>query len=248
MKILIYQIDVSAELPFSGNHQIRYFLLVLSILLCFSVNGQNDKELGSWNGLGLKWEVNDKFSLFAESRLRAYAFYDNFYYYEITLRSNYILSNMFSVSVGTGKHITFPKEGNFIGPVELSEIRVYEEIIEKNSFSRFFIDNRIRVEQRFTSDGYKNRLRYRFGCSIPLNHATLIPKTIFMSFWDELFLVDKKSYLDLNRFFAGINYKIENVTFQTGFVNQISYDDSKKIRKNFFLVSLLFEIRRKKEK
>jgi hypothetical protein len=226
---------------------IKFFIFSVSIMSGSLVNGQNASDIGSWNGLGLKWEANDKFNLTIDSRLRGYGFYDKFYYYEITLRANYSISNMFSFSVGTGKHETFPKEGNFVRPVDLSEIRFYQEVIEKNSFSRFFIDNRVRLEQRFTSDGYKNRFRYRFGFSIPLNHATLIPKTIFLSTWDELFIVVPKSHLDLNRFFAGVNYKFKNATIQCGCVNQINFDDTGKTRKNFFLISMLFEIKRKKE-
>lgn len=227
--------------------QIRYFLSVLSILLCFTVNGQNANELGSWNGLGIKFEVNDKLNIFVESRLRGYAFYDKFYYYEITLRANYSINNMFTVAAGTGKHETFPTTGNFIKPFTFSEKRIYEEISEKHSYFRFFFDNRIRLEQRFTSNGYMNRFRLRSGCSIPLNHCTLIPKTIFLSFWDEVFIIEEKPYLNLNRFFAGINYKFENATIQTGWVNQVSYDVADKTGKKFLLIALLFEIRRKKE-
>ena len=230
-----------------SNHQSRRFLLAVSIMLCLNVSGQNDKDLGSWNGFGLKFELSEKLDVYAESRIRAYAFYDKFYYFEYTMRLSYSLSRMISVAAGTGRHQTYSSEGNFMKPLESGEMRIYEEITEKHSFSRFYFDNRIRIDQRFTTDGYMNRYRFKPGCSIPLNHATITPGTIFLSFWDEIFIVAEKPHLDLNRFYAGANYKFENLTIQSGWANQVSNDDLEKTRKNFFLIAFLVDIDLKKK-
>lgn len=39
-------------------------------------------DLGSWNILNLKYNVNDKWSVFGEAQLRSLKFYTNFHYYE----------------------------------------------------------------------------------------------------------------------------------------------------------------------
>jgi hypothetical protein len=231
-----------------NNYYPKYLIIIITLLFCVKINGQSDKDLGSWNGLGIKYDFNNKFSLTADSRLRGYEFYNNFYYYEATLKASYNINNIFTVSVGGGKHINHPKNGNFLRPLDKSEIRFYQEIVGKNSFSRFFFDHRIRTEQRFISTGYENRFRYRIGSLIPLNNTQIVPKTFLISVWEEVFISDYKPYLTLNRFFAGVNYKMEYVTFQTGIVNQMNNDNSVKTFKNFFLVTLLFEFKRKIEK
>lgn len=230
-----------------GIYQLRCFLLVVVTMLCLNVNGQNDKDLGSWNGLVINFEISDKINIFAESRLRAYAFYNKFYYYEFAFRANYTINNMFSVAAGTGRHVTYPTDGNFLDPVDLREIRVYEEVTVRYPWHRFLFDNRIRVDQRFTSDGYLNRYRYKPGLSIPLNHDEIKSGTVFLSFWDEVFLISDKPHLDLNRFFAGANYKLENATIQSGWVYQVSNDIIEKTRKNFFMITIIFEIHLNKE-
>ena len=87
-----------------------------------------------------------------------------------------------------------------------------------------------------------NRYRCKPGLSIPLNHEAIIPGTVFLTFWDEVFLISDKPNLDLNRFFAGANYKFENATIQSGWVYQVSNDIIEKTRKNFFMITLIFEI------
>jgi hypothetical protein len=164
------------------------------------------------------------------------------------LKASYKINDIFTVSTGGGKHFNHPKNGDFLRPLERTEIRFYQELVGEHSISRFFFDHRIRTEQRFISTGYENRFRYRIGSLIPLNNTEIIPKTLILSFWEEIFFSDYKPYLSLNRVFAGINYKLEYVTIQTGIVNQMNQDITGKTFKNFFLITLNFEIRHKVEK
>ncbi|MBK7523738.1 MAG: DUF2490 domain-containing protein [Saprospiraceae bacterium] len=39
-------------------------------------------DLGSWNILNLKYNYNEKLSVFAEGQIRSLKFYDNFHYFE----------------------------------------------------------------------------------------------------------------------------------------------------------------------
>lgn len=57
----------------------------------FSVIGAftQNVDLGSWNVLNLKYNVNEKWSMFTEAQLRSLKFYNNFHYYEYKGGFNY---------------------------------------------------------------------------------------------------------------------------------------------------------------
>ena len=60
-------------------------ILFLTILtFYFSMNNVSAQtfDMGSWNILNLKYNPNDKWSVFGEAQLRSLKFYSNFHYYE----------------------------------------------------------------------------------------------------------------------------------------------------------------------
>ncbi len=122
-----------------------------------------------------------------------------------------------------------------------SEHRLFQQVQFKHKLSRYYFQQRFRTEERFlerhvadasgnvTNEGYSNfqfRIRYRFLCNIPLNHAKVEAKTLFVQVYDEAFMSWGKSVTyhepDQNRIFTGMGYQFNSsFTLTGGFLYQM---------------------------
>lgn len=129
---------------------------------------------------------------------------------------------------------------------ENNEHRLWEQVSYAHSLGRIKFDHRLRLEQRFIQEhsvtnegnlideGYgnkQNRLRYRFMARIPINNASLQPKTWFVALYDEAFLSWGKNVTfhepDQNRIFGGLGYEFSKmITFQGGFFYQMQIKEN----------------------
>jgi hypothetical protein len=117
-----------------------------------------------------------------------------------------------------------------------NEHRLYQQLSFKNSYKRFFFQQRLRLEERFiqghnkdvTSNDYsdrRGRLRFRSLVNIPLNKAKIEAGAWFVSIWDEIFYSwGKNAYSDdpdQNRLYGGLGYQISKpFSVQAGFIYQ----------------------------
>ena len=104
----------------------------------------------------------------------------------------------------------------------------------------FYLNHRYRLEQRFIEKAFLNfnnekviegfnfrqRARYRFMVSIPLNHNTMKDNTLFLGAYNEVFIGFGpgigKNILDQNRLFGALGWKFNSKTnLQVGYLNQI---------------------------
>lgn len=139
------------------------FLSILALILLINKTYAQNFDLGSWNILNLKYNVNDNWSVFGEAQLRSLKFYDNFHYYEYKGGVNYKVHKNATLSLGAGSYQTYKEGGNFVLPKNNDEFRVWPQIILFQSLGKLKIEQRYRAEFRFTSSGYRNRFRYRLG-------------------------------------------------------------------------------------
>jgi hypothetical protein len=126
------------------------------------------------------------------------------------------------------------------GPDQLTsaESRLYQEALFPVRFgSRFYTNHRFRYEQRFV-EGQDLRTRYRYNLflNIALNKAEMNKKTLYLAFYNELFINGQRStgngntveIFDRNRFYAGLGYIIkEGLKIQFGVMNQTTDNWSK---------------------
>jgi hypothetical protein len=123
-----------------------------------------------------------------------------------------------------------------------NEKRLWQHITYKHTVGRIAASHRLRVEERFIQSHHKNaegnvvddgfnsnrqmRLRYRLMANIPLNHAKMEAKTLYVSIWDEIFVSRGKLVTynepDQNRIFAGVGYQItKKIAVQSGYFYQL---------------------------
>jgi long-subunit fatty acid transport protein len=222
---------------------VLFFLLSVVPYLC---NAQQI-GMGSWSILNVKYNFNDEVSAFGEGQVRSLKFYDNFHYYEYKGGVNYSFSKSLSITIGAGSYQTYSEKGNFGLPKKNDEIRLWPQISLFQRLGRFKIEQRYRTEFRFTSDGYKNRFRYRFGISYPFGKEMEGFKPYQLSISNEIFFTDRIPYFERVRLSTAFNYRLsKRITSQIGYIYQFDYKLTDETGRDFFQLGLFFEISKRK--
>jgi hypothetical protein len=124
-----------------------------------------------------------------------------------------------------------------------SEIRSWFQLNLKNEFRLATIEHRYRAEQRFTSNGFRNRFRYRIGTVIPINNKKIIPKTYYFTAWNEIFFTDNEPFFERNRLFLGIGYELSNkIAVQSGYIHQFDYKINDETGRDFLNIAVLYTL------
>jgi hypothetical protein len=125
-----------------------------------------------------------------------------------------------------------------------SELRIAPQVILTQTIGRVRFDSRLRYEFRwigqnqdinsksflyggdFSTTTFRQRFRYQFKMTIPLNHAKMDDKTWYAQAYDEMFVnmgekVPNTNLFDQNRVMLGVGYKYNKfVAFEAGFMQQ----------------------------
>lgn len=128
-----------------------------------------------------------------------------------------------------------------------SELRIAPQVIITQYTGRIKFDNRLRYELRwlgknqattdksflyggdFSTTTFKERFRYQFKATIPLNHKQVVDKTLYFQAYNELFVnfgknVPNINLLDQNRILVGFGYRFNKfISVEAGFMRQSIY-------------------------
>lgn len=221
------------------------YLTALVILMPFLVLGQH-ADMGSWNILNIKYNINKKLSIFGEAQLRSLKFYSNFHYYEYKAGVNYKLLKNLNLTLGAGSYQTYKQGGNFVLPKNNDEFRIWPQVVLYQSIGNLKIEQRYRAELRFTSNGYRNRFRYRLGVACPFGKQRNEYKPFQLSVSDEIFFTNNAPYFERNRLLFALNYRLSKAaTIQTGYLYQFDYKINDETGRDFFQIGYFIELFRK---
>ncbi len=222
-------------------------LFVLAVLVLPYESKSQSTGMGSWNIFNAKYNFNDKVSVFGEGQVRSLKFYDNFHYHEYKGGVGYSFSKSLNFTIGAGSYQTYSEKGNFGLPKKNDEIRLWPQISLFQRLGRFKIEQRYRTEFRFTSDGYKNRFRYRFGISYSFGKEMEGFKPYQLSISNEIFFTDRIPYFERVRLSTAFNYRLsKRITSQIGYIYQFDYKLTDETGRDFFQLGLFFEISKRK--
>lgn len=112
-----------------------------------------------------------------------------------------------------------------------SEHRLYQEALFPVEFgNRFYTSHRFRYEQRFVENqDFRTRYRYNLFLNIPLNKAAMDDKTIYLAFYNEIFINGQRNVgngnsveiFDRNRLYLAMGYILkEGLKIQMGYMKQ----------------------------
>jgi hypothetical protein len=111
------------------------------------------------------------------------------------------------------------------------EHRIYQEAsIPQRWGTKLYVGHRFRLEQRWVEDqDQRNRFRYFLSANYPLNKADLSKGSVYLSFYNELFLNLEKDIgrsrsvdtFDRNRTYLALGYSVSNnIRLQFGYMHQ----------------------------
>jgi len=229
------------------------WITVFALAFCFgySVNGLSQTQgLGTWNIANFRYSFNNKWSTWAELQTRSNKLYDQFFYHEIKGGFQYNLTDAASLLTGIGQYATYSPGGNFKTPVVTHEFRLWQQVTLTNNISRLKIEHRYRIEQRWLTQEYRNRFRYRLSSLLPIGSATLIPHVFYLTAFNEIFLTNKKPHFERNRLYGGAGYQFsKTITLQCGIAIQYSYRaNGSSVTDRFLQTLLLFNFKQKEKK
>ena len=197
------------------------------------MNAQESEVGNWWSFIGNK-KLNSKFDWHHEAQYRNYNFIGDLEQLLLRTGIGYNLSDQNNnVLVGYGFIRSEPYLEGSNEKVRIDEHRIYQQFIQKQAFSRFALQHRIRFEQRFIESDFRMRFRYALAASIPLNAGGL-PSRFNLSTYNEIFLNTSDNAFDRNRIYAGVGCTISaHVRSEVGLMNQSTSSTSR----NQFVIS-----------
>ncbi len=222
-----------------------FFLIFLFFSIATNTIAQSS-EIGTWNILNIKYNHSKDLSMFAEGQIRSLQFYDNFHYHELKFGANYSVHKNVKLTLGAGSYQTYNEVGNFRRPKNNDEFRLWPQVVFFQDISGLKVEQRYRMEMRWTSNGYRNRFRYRLGFSYPFGKEVNGYKPFQISVNNELFFTDKEPFFERNRAQVALNFKSsKHTTLQLGYLHQFDYRINDEIGRDFLVVGYYYEIFRK---
>ncbi|MFM9909094.1 MAG: DUF2490 domain-containing protein [Chitinophagaceae bacterium] len=210
-------------------------LLLFTGNICFS----QYPDLGSWNIFNIKYNINEKWSVFGEAQLRSLRFYDHFHYHEYKGGVNFKAHPNMTFTLGAGDYDTYKEGGSFVKPKNNDEFRIWPQVTLTQVLKNIKIEQRYRAEFRITSNGYRNRFRYRLGVSYPFGNNEKGYKPYQVSISNEVFFTDKEPYFERNRALISIGYKIsKHASVQLGYLHQFDYKINDETGRDFLQIGL----------
>lgn len=209
----------------------------------------NAQDLGTWNIVNVKYQLNDKWSLFGEAQIRSLKFYNNFHYYEYKAGFIYQINKQLNFGLGAGDYDTYREGGDFLTPKNNDEFRLWPQIVFANNLGKIKVEHRYRAEFRFTSNGFRNRFRYRFALIYNFGKSNYDIKPHQVSLSNELFFTNNEPYFERNRTIIGYTYKLnKTIAFQIGYLHQFDYKINDETGRDFLLTGLNINLKSKKVK
>ena len=199
----------------------RVIQTTLIVVLMFSCAFAQESNLGNWViYLGNK-KISEKINLHHEVQYRNYNAIGDLEQLLLRTGVGYNLSpNNNNLLLGYG----FIRSENYTNTNEktvVNEHRIYQQFVTKQSFNRTAVQHRYRIEERFVEDDFRVRFRYFLATNVALTNDKLIPKTLYASAYNEIFINAENTLFDRNRIYGGLGYKFsDNLKTEVGYMNQ----------------------------
>lgn len=195
------------------------------ILVFFVVAGTfsfaQKSDLGAWYMYFGNNKINKKLNFHNEIQYRNFDGIGDLEQLLIRTGLGYDLTeNNNNVLLGYGFILSRPYSNG--EKTENIEHRIFQQYITKQKFGRFYLQHRYRLEERFLQDDFRMRFRYLLGLNIPINNKEMLPKTLYASVYNEIFLNMNSPTFDRNRVYGALGYVInKNMRIEAGYMNQI---------------------------
>ncbi|MCH4822309.1 DUF2490 domain-containing protein [Gramella lutea] len=202
----------------------------ISLSINFNAISQvDDDELGGWYMYFWDTEFGDsKFGLQGDVQYRNWNVIGDLEQLLLRAGVTYSPNSNVKLTLGYGNITT----GAFGDSNEtVNESRIYQEALLPHKISnRIYLKHRFRYEQRWVENqDFRTRYRYNLFLNIPLNQPNLNKNSIYLAFYNELFINGQKDIgngrqvelFDRNRLYGALGYALkDNLKVQFGYMEQ----------------------------
>ncbi len=208
-------------------------ITILFLLFTISFNSINaqvdDEKLGAWYMYFWNTEFGEsKFGLQGDIQYRNWNTIGDLEQLLLRAGATYSPNANVKLTLGYG-HITSGAFGD--SDATSSESRLYQEALLPHKIAdRIFLKHRFRYEQRWVEgQDFRTRYRYNIFLNIPLNQPDLNKNSIYLAFYNEIFINGQKSIgngrevavFDRNRLYGALGYALrDNLKLQFGYLEQ----------------------------
>ena len=210
--------------------------IIISAIIClfiYPTYGQinpDEDQLGAWYMYFFNTQFkNSQFGIQGDYQFRFWNYGSDLEQILLRTGATYRPKNvdiMFTLGYANITTGTFGESNNTV-----SENRIYQEaLIPQKIGSRFFLNHRIRYEQRWIHEqDLRTRYRYNLFVNVPINDTQLGDGVIYGAFYNEIFINGQTDigggrsvqYFDRNRTYLGLGYGLlEKLRVQLGWMRQ----------------------------
>lgn len=226
--------------------KILIFAILCSVSVSYAVaQERGEGKLGSWAMLFTNNRISEKLSIHAETQYRTYEFGTNFNQLLLRAGLNYHISEKAMATIGYAHITTDTNFEEFEGEQNITENRIYQQFVLRNSLGNFKFSHRYRLEQRFINrplgeNSTEHRARYFLRVTYPLND------TWFLTAYDEVFINLQNDFFGQNRLYGALGYTFNpQVNMQVGYLkNDFAVDTFDRFQVAVFIKT---DLRKKKE-
>lgn len=226
----------------------KIYLIISCVVISSTLFSQKKivDQQNAWVTYQGNHKLTSKLGLHTEYQWRRADYFQHWQQSLLRIGIDYYLHPNASLTIGYGNIITY-QYGDIPVNHQFNEHRIWQQFNQKNTFGRFEIQHRYRLEQRYIDNYVKqgslfekeginlrNRIRYRCMIMLPLNHTSMENNTLFLNVNDEVFLGFGKgigtNILDQNRLQLALGYKFNAAfTVQAGYLNQYLVKNAKAV-------------------
>jgi hypothetical protein len=194
-----------------------FFVLIFPFLL-----QAQQSDLGNWLIYFGDKKINPKFNWHNEVQYRNHNLIGDIEQLFLRTGLGYNLSdNNNNVLLGYGFIYSEPylQDGNT--KTSIIEHRIFQQFITKQRVGRLSFHHRFRFEQRIINQDFRLRKRYFLSLNFSLNNKQMQDKTLYLSTYNELFIILDQNFFERNRLYGGIGYRISKyIKSEIGLMNQ----------------------------
>ena len=200
---------------------IRKYILVLLLIITYHFVSAQDKDYGNWFVYFGNQKINEKWLLQSDVQYRLKQIPEQKNQLLIRGGIGYnLLGSNHNILLGFAYVESNFLENDVIKPISI-EKRLYQQYLYKQKIKNLFITHRLRLEERFLPSEFGLRSRYFFSLQKPLNQNSISRRSVYASFFNELFVDIRNQKFDRNRFYTGIGYGVSNdIRLETGYLIQ----------------------------
>lgn len=190
------------------------------------------QSTGLWLGAYTKYRLSKRMFYYGEYHYRRRNnFVKDMAQVYLRFGATYLVSKKFEITAGIVTPVYWaPDQTADNIDKAVMQFRFWQQFLFVQPLGRAKIYHQIRIEQRWKRNyeigspfKLTHRFRYKLTAYVPLNHDHLVNKTLFLSFYEEIFIQAGKpviyDHFEDNRVFMGLGYILnENFQIQAGYM------------------------------